>query len=426
MAEEKKSIIIYDAEDEYQESIVTEGDGRRRIDVFQPQANDIYPCIGQLDIEYDYDDVNQYRAYGKGTATVIFVNKKTAYVLTCAHNIRLVVIHCIKPECNTFRRLRRGQNTVCKSCNENDEKSQRIEMIKPTKITFRNRSINFNNYGETLNNYECKEVCVPDEKFKKNGKPTEGFDWAYLQFADNGVYENIMKQVKFELVDGRSIFTDYKDGKTFGIFGYPSDKNDKMVGMKSNKSNKFEVRQNQQTRQYYLYQRAIDTKHGQSGSLIWFKQRGTIMVCGIHVGGKARTQTERAFNIGTLIGIDIIRPFSQIKNRQFGGNPSVGALRRIKKELIDLESDPPVDVSAAPVGDDLMRWNATICGPPNSPYDGGVFFLSIVFPNDYPFKPPKIKFDTKIYHCNINDKGGICLDILMDNWSPSLTISKML
>merc|ERR1712125_35248 len=77
-------------------------------------------------------------------------------------------------------------------------------------------------------------------------------------------------------------------------------------------------------------------------------------------------------------------------------------------------------------GDDLFKWNATISGPGDSPYDGGVFFLEIVFPQDYPFKPPKIKFTTKIYHCNVNDKGGICLDILKDNWSPALTISKVL
>ena len=65
-------------------------------------------------------------------------------------------------------------------------------------------------------------------------------------------------------------------------------------------------------------------------------------------------------------------------------------------------------------------------GPKDSPYEGGVFFLSISFPPDYPFKPPKINFTTKIYHCNINQHGVICLDILRDQWSPALTLPKVL
>lgn len=60
----------------------------------------------------------------------------------------------------------------------------------------------------------------------------------------------------------------------------------------------------------------------------------------------------------------------------------------------------------------------------DSPFQGGVFFLSIHFPTDYPFKPPKVNFTTRIYHPNINSNGSICLDILRDQWSPALTISK--
>ncbi|KAL0230896.1 hypothetical protein GEMRC1_010301 [Eukaryota sp. GEM-RC1] len=102
------------------------------------------------------------------------------------------------------------------------------------------------------------------------------------------------------------------------------------------------------------------------------------------------------------------------------------ALRRISRELADLQKDPPVNCSAGPSGDDMFRWQATIMGPPETPYDGGVFFLSITFPSDYPFKPPRVNFTTRIYHPNINANGSICLDILKEQWSPALTISKVL
>ncbi|KAJ4145099.1 hypothetical protein LMH87_003959 [Akanthomyces muscarius] len=128
------------------------------------------------------------------------------------------------------------------------------------------------------------------------------------------------------------------------------------------------------------------------------------------------------------------------------------ALKRINKELTDLgrgvplgaqqscamacnggllrgmlySRDPPSSCSAGPVGEDLFHWQATIMGPSDSPYSGGVFFLAIHFPTDYPFKPPKVNFTTRIYHPNINSNGSICLDILRDQWSPALTISKVL
>ena len=102
------------------------------------------------------------------------------------------------------------------------------------------------------------------------------------------------------------------------------------------------------------------------------------------------------------------------------------SLKRIKKELMDLSENPLFNCSAGPVKNNLTEWEATIIGPEDTPYSGGVFTLSILFPPDYPFNPPKIKFLTRIYHCNINQHGGICLDILKDQWSPALTISKVL
>nr|4R8P_L Chain L, E3 ubiquitin-protein ligase RING2, Ubiquitin-conjugating enzyme E2 D3 [Homo sapiens]4R8P_N Chain N, E3 ubiquitin-protein ligase RING2, Ubiquitin-conjugating enzyme E2 D3 [Homo sapiens] len=108
------------------------------------------------------------------------------------------------------------------------------------------------------------------------------------------------------------------------------------------------------------------------------------------------------------------------------GSGSRSALKRINKELSDLARDPPAQCSAGPVGDDMFHWQATIMGPNDSPYQGGVFFLTIHFPTDYPFKPPKVAFTTRIYHPNINSNGSICLDILRSQWSPALTISKVL
>ena len=102
------------------------------------------------------------------------------------------------------------------------------------------------------------------------------------------------------------------------------------------------------------------------------------------------------------------------------------ALSRIQKELRDLELEPPSNCSAGPVEDDIFHWRGNIFGPEGSPYFGGIFVLDICFPRDYPFKPPKIRFDTPIYHPNINKNGSICLDILSGQWSPALTISKVL
>jgi ubiquitin-protein ligase len=86
----------------------------------------------------------------------------------------------------------------------------------------------------------------------------------------------------------------------------------------------------------------------------------------------------------------------------------------------------PLFFSAGPKGDNIYEWVSTILGPPGSVYEGGVFFLDLHFSPEYPFKPPKVTFRTRIYHCNINSQGVICLDILKDNWSPALTVSKVL
>lgn len=100
--------------------------------------------------------------------------------------------------------------------------------------------------------------------------------------------------------------------------------------------------------------------------------------------------------------------------------------RRLNRELKIIQDEPVENCSAGPIGDDLTKWQATIFGPKDTPYENGVFNLNIEFTEEYPYKPPIVYFTTPIYHCNINSKGGICLDILKNNWSPALTINKLL
>lgn len=82
------------------------------------------------------------------------------------------------------------------------------------------------------------------------------------------------------------------------------------------------------------------------------------------------------------------------------------SLRRIKKELADLRKEPLPNMTAAPINEnEMFYWAATLNGPPDTPYTGGVFQLKIDFSNNYPFKPPEVYFLTKVYHPNVSPFG---------------------
>ncbi|VUZ49917.1 unnamed protein product [Hymenolepis diminuta] len=93
------------------------------------------------------------------------------------------------------------------------------------------------------------------------------------------------------------------------------------------------------------------------------------------------------------------------------------SMKRLQKELQNIKENLPPNFSARPIDpDDLYHWTASIPGPDDSPYAGGIFSLDIEFTTEYPFKPPSVRFATKIHHPNVNSDGNICLDILQSAW----------
>lgn len=104
----------------------------------------------------------------------------------------------------------------------------------------------------------------------------------------------------------------------------------------------------------------------------------------------------------------------------------MAAEKRIMKELQDLQNHPPASCSAEPSSDNLFHWQGKIIGPVDSPYSGGIFLVDIHFSADYPYKPPKVQFQTRVYHPNVNSQGYMLLDILNKGWSPGITILEVL
>ncbi|EFN58156.1 hypothetical protein CHLNCDRAFT_30002 [Chlorella variabilis] len=105
---------------------------------------------------------------------------------------------------------------------------------------------------------------------------------------------------------------------------------------------------------------------------------------------------------------------------------STAARKRLIRDFKRLQQDPPEGVNASPQAENIMQWNAIIFGPDGTVWDGGVFKLSMEFSEDYPNKAPVVKFRTRMFHPNIYADGGICLDILQNQWSPIYDVSAIL
>ena len=84
-------------------------------------------------------------------------------------------------------------------------------------------------------------------------------------------------------------------------------------------------------------------------------------------------------------------------------------------------------MSASPSSEDnLFQWQASVVGPDESPWEGGIYKLRLQFPDQYPDKPPRVRFLSEMFHPNIFADGSLCLDIIQDKWKPIYTVASIL
>jgi len=103
------------------------------------------------------------------------------------------------------------------------------------------------------------------------------------------------------------------------------------------------------------------------------------------------------------------------------------ANKRLKQELMSLMMNPAPGIGGFPASEhNLFEWNAHIIGPKDGVYEDRKYNLSISYPENYPFTSPTVKFVDACFHPNVDQHGNICLDILKDQWSPSMNTTQIL
>lgn len=100
--------------------------------------------------------------------------------------------------------------------------------------------------------------------------------------------------------------------------------------------------------------------------------------------------------------------------------------KRLQSELTSMIMEPLTGISAFPEGDHMLNWVATVEGSETGVYSGMSFILSMKFPTNYPIGAPLVKFETPIFHPNVDQSGNICLDILKEKWSATYTVPTLL
>ena len=327
----------------------------------------------------------------------------------------------------TEKIIEQMKNCICKINTENGQKGTGFfckipfpdfEHLLPILITNNHvidESILENEKNKVIlllnNDKEIKEIQL-ENRIKYTNKE---YDITFIELKEN---DGIIKFLELDNNIKTNVNIPYI-GESIYILHYPGSKN---------VATSYGILKNINKENSFNFEHLCSTDFGSSGAPILNLSNSKII--GVHKEASKKYN----FNIGLFLN-EPLREFSNkkhIKKENTSTKSSYGGavIKRLKKELIEFNKNPPVGCCAGPVNDDnLLYWQANIMGPPDSPYQGGIFFFDIHFPTDYPFKPPCIILKTPIYHPNFRNNCKICccaMDILGDQWSPALTIGKTL
>eukprot|EP01084_Bolivina_argentea_P266331 451720_1 len=331
--EDNKSQFIdikeeYDDSDGEQEAQVNQDDLREKAFGCSIQNQNIISCIGRIKATYIKSN-NSSESRG-GTGTVYKVVDSYAYVITCAHNIRLTEYF----QCNQCNQ--RNHKRICPQCKVPNSTAN---ILKAGKVYFQRRKLE-NGVGEKEYKCDSEIVYIDDDKYTQYPFAKGGYDIAIIKFKDvDNYYKNICENIL--LVDGK-LFQRVRDKHAYYIFGYPqtviknpfTDKykqREAMWGAESI-SDVFEYEFNDYNNgQSFLKQREIDASSGTSGAAIFSIYGKYILIFGIHTGGSKTFK----YNVGTIMDdkIDYLKihtaPNSKIKTVKHLINDT---LEKIKKE----------------------------------------------------------------------------------------------
>ena len=102
------------------------------------------------------------------------------------------------------------------------------------------------------------------------------------------------------------------------------------------------------------------------------------------------------------------------------------AKKKLLADFENIQKNPSDNFSTVPNKSNVMIWNAVIFGPQDSPYEDGVFKLTMTFCDEYPYIPPQVQFTSKMFHPNIFSDGKVCPEILQNGWTPAIEVASIL